>query len=103
MIIHPIKPKKILIFFSILFCFVACEKEQQDDYRDKYVGDYKFEITYNYPIYTWVDSLQTGILIWYDSIYYYSGFIKKSLNINDRVLIHWGTDTLTTIYDVVYT
>lgn len=102
MIIHPIRPKIILILFSILFCFVACEKEQQDDYRDKYVGDYKFEITYSDPIYIWVDSLQTGILIWSDSTYYYSGFIKKSLKVNNRVLIHWGIDTLTTISDVVY-
>ena len=95
---------KALIFLSFLFCFLACEKEQSEiDYRDKYVGDYKFDIIYNYPIYTWVDSLQMSILIWHDTTYSYSGFIKKSTNSENRLLVHWGNDTLSIINNVVYT
>ncbi len=99
--IHKIKA---LIYISFLLCFFACEKEQNEmDYRDKYVGDYKFEIVYYYPIYTWIDSLQIGILRWYDSTYSYSGFIEKSRNSVNRLLVHWGEDTLGVINNVVFT
>lgn len=42
------------------------------------------------------------MLIWHDSTYYYSGYIKKSKNTNNRILIHWGIDTLSIINNVVF-
>jgi hypothetical protein len=96
--------KKTLILLPVFFCFLACKKEQPEiDYRDKYVGDYTFEIIHNYPIITRVDSLQTSILIWHDSTSFYSGYIKKSTSSKNRVLVHWGTDTLGIIKNIAYT
>ena len=95
--------KKVLILISFLVYIIACEEKQGIDYRDKYIGNYKFDIKYSYPIHIWVDSLQMNLLYWHDTSYSYSGFIKKSINSGDRVMIHWGDDTLCTINNVVYT
>jgi hypothetical protein len=93
---------KILILLLILISIIACEEEVLD-YRDKYTGNYKFEITYSYPIYVWVDSLQMNWIYWNDTSYFYNGFIKKSANSENRILIHWGKDTLCIINNIVYT
>lgn len=80
--------KKALVLLSILFCFAACEK-QEVDYRDKYVGDYAYRIDYS--------DMHVGrypASIYSDTTWYYSGYIKKSVNSKDKVLIHWGNDTL---------
>lgn len=94
------KTIRLLMILSTLFCFASCEP---DDYRDKYVGDYEYEIDYYYPTYVWHDSLQTWMLQWYDSIYSYSGYIQKSTNYDDRLLVHWGTETLFSINGTRFT
>ena len=94
---------KTLIFFLLPFCFVACEKEepQIENYRDKYVGDYTFQITYTYPVGYWVEEIQGNAYTWKDTTYYYSGSIKKSTTF-DRILVDWGNDTLITIDNTTF-
>lgn len=102
-IFYQYKMIKALIFLSLLFCFIACKKEQNEiDYRDKYVGDYIFEITHNYPVPIWYEPQQ----LYYehhDTTYSYSGFIEKSTSLENRLLIHWGNDTLVILNGIVFT
>jgi hypothetical protein len=59
-----------LLLGSILMLSTQCTKEK--DYRDSYVGDYNFIITGHY--YNLADS------IFYDTTFYFSGYIAKTDN-----------------------
>lgn len=105
--------KKTLLFLSVLFCFMACEPEQaapeqpedtdtpgqpvylphdfqeKGDYRDKYVGDYEYRVLY--------ESMNAGAYpdpIYRDTTWYYSGTISIADSTANRILVHWGKDTL---------
>lgn len=93
--------KAIWIVLACTVCFFACKKENAD-YRDKYVGDYDFAIVYTYPTLEWVDSFENTIITYYDSVYSYQGYIHKSAQADDRVLIHWGVDTIVIKDDIVF-
>ena len=94
---------KSSIFLYFILILVSCDKENNIDYRDTYTGNYVSHITFNYPVYEWNDSLETDILTWYDSVYSFKGYIKKSANSENRILIHWGNDTICIINDIVFT
>ena len=79
------------ISFFLFFLITSCEKESQQDYRDIYVGKYKFYIKYSFPIGNWIDSIHGYIRV--DSNYVYEGSIIKS-NDDNKIIVDWGNDTI---------
>lgn len=67
--------------------FSSCEKEENVDYRDKYVGQYLYTIKFTKPIY--------GVhIIYKDSTYFHNGSISKIKDSKDKILVDWGNDTI---------
>jgi len=72
----------------ILFLFASCEIEDWD-YRNKYVGDYDFEISHHY---TTVD--EGAYITHHEENSTYSGTVRKSFLHFDRINVDWGSGTV---------
>jgi hypothetical protein len=88
--------KKALVLLPVLAGMVACGKQQAEiDYREKYTGDYEYRVDH--------DKMNVGAdPIWSHETWYYSGYIRIDAGSDDRVLVHWGNDTIY-FYDPVIT
>jgi len=67
---------KIIFLLSLSFLLLCCEKES--DYRDKMTGTYSFKIRYGFVPY------------YRDSFKNYTGYVKKSENFANKVIVQWG-------------
>ncbi|MDL2227369.1 hypothetical protein LJC30_00585 [Odoribacter sp. OttesenSCG-928-L07] len=68
----------------------------------KYIGKYDFNIHHSYPVVEWNEELQHEIITWLDSTYSFDGSIKKS-GTSNKIIVHWGEDTLTIYNNTVFT
>jgi hypothetical protein len=85
--------KKIsLIGFLIIVFISSCEKDETD-YRDKYVGEYNFEIRHTQNTYCGGD-LGHLCITYSDTGYSYIGSVRKSDTCNNEVIVDWGNDTV---------
>jgi hypothetical protein len=84
--------KSWIVLLSILILGAAsCTKDDDYDYRDKYTGNYRFEIHYVYPTFPSIMEL-----VYVDTGYYYDGIIEKSTQFKNKIIVDWGNDT---VYD----
>ena len=73
------------------------------DYRNKWIGTYKFEEVFTYGNLMGFDSI--GQEIWRSGrdTTFYLGSIMKSSSYFNRILVDWGIGTITTINGVTFT
>ena len=86
--------KNFVLLLILLFTLTSCTKEQdckEQEYRNNYIGEYKFII----------HQINGDIFYgdWLDSTYVRYGFVQKYGEIHDSLLeIHYGTDTIATFF-----
>ena len=73
----------IVYFLSILL--LACTKDEPVDYRDKMTGEYSYTIKYN--------TVPPSIL-YKDTSLSCNGFINKSNEFDNKIIIDWGPDSI---------
>jgi hypothetical protein len=96
--------KHISCFLLLLLIATSCQKLQDSpDYRDKFTGIFDFHIDYTYPEYKWIDSLQIHVMVWHDTAYDYSGYVVRSENHKDKVIVRWGDESIAVVNGVAYT
>ena len=86
--------KNLALLLIFLFVGFNCTKEQdseEQDYRNNFIGEYKFVIHHIVGDKIYGD--------WLDSTYSRYGFVKIYGEIQDSLLkIHYGTDTIQTMW-----
>jgi len=55
--------KNILILFVIIFCFASCHKDDDNDYRNKFIGNYKCNKTGVFQCYNNTANFDTIVIV----------------------------------------
>lgn len=84
--------KKLSILLVLIgLIILSCEKDDWD-YRNKYTGDYDFEIICSNT--TFEGDSYSGHFVSHETTDWYSGSVKKYLLQTNKIKVDWGTGTL---------
>ncbi len=79
---------KLFKYLFLLVTIIMSCKKIDSDYRDKYIGNYTFNVIYTYPI------LRSDTVFGISQEYSYNGSIRKTDGFNNKITVDWGKDTI---------